>query len=72
MKALWSGDDDFNQCGWLSKGSGVQEVVLPGTLRQISPDMFKGCDSLRVVRVARGYPLDVRKFVDSRVKVRRK
>ena len=38
----------------------------------MSLDMFKGCDSFRAVRVARGCALDVRKFVGSRVKVRRK
>ena len=70
LEALGGCENDSDQCGWLFKGSGVQEVVLPSTLRQMSPDIFKGCDSLRVVRVARGCPLDVRKFVGSRVKVR--
>ena len=72
LEALGGSEDDPGACGWLFKGSGVQEVVLPSTLRQMSQDIFKGCDSLRVVRVARGCPLDVRKFVGSRVKVRRK
>ena len=72
LEALGGCEDDSDQCGWLFKGSGVQEVVLPSTLREMSPDMFNGCDSLRVVRVARGCALDVRKFVGSRVKVRRK
>ena len=56
----------------LFKGSGVREVVLPGTLREVSPSIFAGCECLRVVRVARGCSVDVQKLVDKDVRVRRK
>ena len=47
---------------------GVEEVTLPNTLRDVSPDLFAGCYSLRVVRVKEGGP-DVRGLVDSSVEV---
>ena len=36
---------------------------------EISPNVFRDCDSLRVVRVAEGCPLDIRKFVGESVEV---
>ena len=46
-------------------------MVLPSTLKEMSPDMLNGCYVLKTVRVARGCPVDVEKFVDSKVKVLR-
>ena len=53
------------------RDTGVEEVVLPGTLREISPEIFKDCDSLRTVRVAKDCPIDVESMIDSSVEVRR-
>lgn len=47
----------------------VQTVALPSTLREMMPDIFCGCRSLRTVRVAKGCGVDVRKFVGESVEV---
>ena len=39
---IWNGP--FRSCG-------VEEIVLPSTLREMPPGIFKDCKSLRVVRV---------------------
>ena len=54
------------------KECNVEEVVLPSTLREISPKVFGDCDSLRTVRVARDCSVDVEGLVGSRVEVKRK
>ena len=41
-------------------GSGLEEAVLPSTLKCVSPDAFGGCGSLRAVLVQGGCPADVR------------
>ena len=51
------------------RGSRVEEIVLPSTLRELPPDVFRDCGSLRVVRVARACPLDVGRFVREGVEV---
>ena len=43
--------------------------MLPSTLREVPQDIFKDCGSLRVVRVAKGCPLDIEKYVGENVKV---
>lgn len=58
--------DSWNE---LFRDCGVEEVVLPSTLRKMSPEIFKGCDSLKIVWVADGCPIDIRKSVTSNVEV---
>ena len=50
---------------------GIEEVVLPSTLREISPRVFVDCDALRTVLVARGCRARVRKLVGKGVKVQK-
>lgn len=47
----------------------VEEIALPSTLREMSSEIFRDCGSLKIVRVARGCPIDVGKFVDRKVEV---
>ena len=51
------------------RGCGVKEVVLPSTLREMSPDIFRNCTDLKTVWVAEGCKVDVKKFVDNQVNV---
>ena len=51
------------------RDSRVEEIVLPSTLREMSPDVFRDCGSLKTVRVARACPLDVGGFVREGVEV---
>ena len=53
------------------RNCGVEEVTLPGTLQEMSPDIFKGCGALGIVRVGKDCPVDVESMVDSNVEVRR-
>lgn len=55
----------FRKCG-------VEEVMLPSTLKEISSDIFEGCETLRIVRTAKGCKAKVKNIVDSSVEVRRK
>lgn len=45
--------------------------MIPSTLRKISPEIFKGCNSLKIVRAASGCEVEVEKFVGGSVKVLR-
>ena len=63
--------EDHGLWNKLFRNSGVEEIVLPGTLREMPSDVFRKCDRLRVVRVAEGCPLDIRKFVGESVEVLR-
>ena len=58
--SVWNGI--FRECR-------VEEIILPGTLREMSPNIFRDCDSLKTVRVAKGCSLDIRKFVGENVEV---
>lgn len=71
-EVLGQGEGGAGVWGRLLRDGGVEEVVLPGTLREVGPNIFKGCRSLRVVRVARGCRVKVRKLVDRFVRVRQK
>ena len=44
-------------------------MTLPSTLQEMSPEIFKDCDALRTVWVMKGCRVDVRRFVDKKVKV---
>ena len=67
------GKDDENSDGWQScfEFSSIEEVVFPGTLKEVWPDIFKYCKSLKTVRVAKDCPVCVEKLVGSNVEVRR-
>ena len=47
----------------------VEEIALPSTLREMFSEIFRDCDSLKIVRVARSCPIDVGKFVGGKVEV---
>lgn len=66
------GRDGDNSDDWSSIffGSGVEEVVLPGTLREMRSDVFNGSMNLKTVLVRKGSQIDVRKFVDASVEVK--
>ena len=51
--------------------SGIEEITLPSTLKEISEKAFDRT-SLRTVFVEEGCALDVRKYVGQNVEVRRK
>ena len=53
-------------------GSGVEEIVLPSTLREINEYVFWLCPKLRTVWIEDGCALDVWKYVGQNVEVRRK
>ena len=72
MESLGGPEKSSDTGSCLFKDSRVKEVVLPSTVREISPKVFGGCDSLRTVRVARDCPVDVEGLVGSRVKVKRR
>ena len=72
MESLGGGQESSDAWSRLFKDSEVREVALPSTLREMSPRVFKGCDSLRTVRVAKDCPVDVEGHVGNRVKVKRK
>lgn len=59
----------FDVWSKLFRDSRVKEVVLPSTLREMHPDMFKDCSALKIVWVAKGCPLNVKSFVGSGVEV---
>ena len=63
------GKEDENSDDWwrLFSFCGVEEVVLPSTLREISPNIFKNSGSLRTVWVTKDCPVCVESLVDSSV-----
>lgn len=63
------GDSSSGGCELFSN-SGVEEVVFPGTLREVKGDVFKGCGSLRRVLVGRGCQVDVGRIVGKDVEVK--
>ena len=60
------GSDSWSE---LFLGSGVEEVVLPGTLREARGNVFKGCDDLGIVRVKAGCMAGIEKLVTPSVRV---
>ena len=50
---------------------GVKEVVLPSTLREMSPDVFRDCESLKTVWVAEGCRIEVKDLVSRSVRVKK-
>ena len=68
-EALGKDEEDIGIWNETFRVCGVEEIILPGTLREMSPDIFKNCNSLKTVRVAKGCSLDIRKFVGENVEV---
>ena len=64
-------DKEADYWNMLLRDCEAEEVVLPGTLREISPRVFADCDALRTVLVARGCRARVRKLVGKGVKVQK-
>lgn len=54
------------------KDSGIEEITLPNTLREIGENVFNTCPNLKIVRVEKGCVINVKALVDKNVKVRRK
>ena len=53
------------------RGCGVKEVVLPSTLREMSPDVLRDCEDLKTVWVAKGCKVKVKDFVSHSVRVKK-
>lgn len=70
IESLGRDDKSSDSWGELFKGSGVKEVVLPSTLREMSPNIFKDCGSLKTVWVAKGCKLNIRLLVGFFVRVK--
>lgn len=47
-------DRMFERCG-------LEEIVLPSTLKEICGNVFKGCP-LKIIRVDEGYPANIREI----------
>ena len=54
----------FRECG-------VQTAVLPKTMQNMAPDIFKGCSDLQTVLVGRGCKVKAKKFVEKGMKVKK-
>ena len=54
------------------RDSGVEEIMLPATLREISKSTFTDCRKLKTVWVEEGCAVDVKQYVGDRVDVRNK
>ena len=63
--------DEIETLGSAFQNSGIELIVLPGTLKLVSPKTFSGCDSLRAVWAEIGCA-DVRQLVSSTVDVQQK
>ena len=50
--------------------SGIEEIALPRTLKEMDEDAFEDCKNLKVVWVEEGCQLDIRKYVGDSVEVR--
>ena len=48
-------------------GSGIEEITLPGTVKEVGDGAFNDCNHLRVVWVEEGSTLNIRKCVDDNV-----
>ena len=70
MEFLGRDEEDSDSWTQLFLGSGVEEVVLPSTLKSMKKGIFSCASNLRVVRVARGCAVDVRKYVRYSVEVK--
>ena len=69
IQTLGDGKEDTDFWNKVFRDCIVEEIMLPGTLKKISPDLFNSCDNLKIVQVAKGCKVKVRKFVSNSVKV---
>ena len=46
-------------------------MVLPSTLREMSPDVLRDCEDLKTVWVAKGCRIEVKDFVNRSVRVKK-
>ena len=52
---IFASGSRLERIGWgCFRGSGIEEIVLPGTLREICGRAFESCSSLRTVHVEDG------------------
>ena len=68
-EVLGKDEEDAGVWNKVFRDGKVEEIVLPSTLREMSPEIFRDCGSLKIVRVARDCPIDVGKFVSGKVEV---
>lgn len=59
----------YVQCEGIFGRSGLEEIVLPGTLREISGPVFSNCCNLATILVGKGCTVDVRRSVGHSVKI---
>ena len=52
---------------WCFCGSGLEEITLPNTLKEISKNAFASCDNLKIVWVEEDGAPDVRKYIKNSV-----
>lgn len=50
--------DHGSKCGIFQR-SGIEELMLPSTLREISELTFSECTNLKIVWIEQGSPIDV-------------
>ena len=63
LEAIWEG---------CFCGSGIEEITLPDTVKEVGEGAFDNCSYLKVVWVEEGCVADVRRYVGDGVEVRRK
>ena len=59
-------------CSGIFYDSGLEEIVLPSTLKSINRDAFAKCDNFKVVWVEDGCTADIRSAVGNYVGVLRR
>lgn len=52
--------------------SGIEEITLPRSLKEIGENAFKYCDRLKTIWLEEGCTLDIKKYVGNSVEVRSK
>ena len=52
------------------ENSGIEEIALPRTLKEIDENLFDGCTKLKTVWVEDGCAVDVKSYVGEIVNVR--
>ena len=78
LEALGSKDYSYNRywqshvCSGIFYNSGLEEIILPSTLKSINSDTFSGCSSLKAVWVEDGCPENIRSAVGDHVGILRK
>lgn len=55
--------------GYCFNKSGIEEITLPSTLKEIHDDAFKNCNNLKTIWIEEGCTPDVRKYVGNSVDI---